>query len=214
MRIYTLVAMIVLGSFASAAVAQQGNTQASQSAATSRPKIGVIDVGHILKNHPTMKTQIEAIQTKMDEADKEMTARRDSILAEMEQLRTMYNEGTKEYEVKEKEIAEKDTEFRLEILKRRKEFDRQRADLMYQIYKDIKALVSYYCDNTGMEIVLRVNATRATPEELDPSKPDTVQLLMGQEVVHFAPNKNVDITEWVLQGLQAQTARRADTTNR
>lgn len=213
MRIYTLVAMIVLGSFASAAIAQQGNSQASQ-ASPARPKIGVIDVGHILKNHPTMKTQIEAIQAKMDAADKEMTARRDAILAEMEQLRTMFNEGTAEYEAKEKEIAEKDTEFRLEILKRRKEFDRQRADLMYQIYKDIKTLVSYYCENTGMEIVLRVNATRATPEELDPSKPDTVQLLMGQEVVHFAANKNVDITDWVLKGLQAQTAQRSAATNR
>ncbi len=202
MRIWTLVVATILGAIVSDAVAQEN-------ASKSPAAIAVVDVGHILKNHPTMKGDIERIETQMKAADEEMTQQRDQILKLMEQLRENFVEGTPEYEAEEKRIAEMDTQFRLEVVKRRKEFDKSRAKVLYQVYSDIKLLVKYYCDNTGTQAILRVNGTR---EELDPNKPDTVQLLMSQEVLHYAAN--ADITEWVLNGLNQRSAQRSGATNR
>ncbi len=198
MRVWTLVATIVLGSFATSVVAQ---SPANGQQAASQTLIAVVDVGHILKNHPTMKNEIEAIEAQMKAADEQMTQKRDSILKKMEELREKYTEGTAEYEREEKLIAEQDTNFRLEIVKMRKEFDKARANVLYKVYSDIKNLVKYASDKMGIQVVVRVNGTR---ENLDPTKPDNVQLIMSQEVLYFA--SHVDLTDWVLNGLNQRTA--------
>src|SRR4051812_21073727 len=108
---------------ASMAVAQQQQPAGGAAAAASYPQIALVDVGHILRNHPTMKTEIERIEASMKKADEEFAGKRDQIIKKMEQLREQFTEGTKEYEDQEKAIAEADTNFRLELVKKRKEFD-------------------------------------------------------------------------------------------
>lgn len=201
MRIWSLIVATVISGVVTSAIAQEN--------AKSQIHVAVVDVGHILKNHPTMKGDIERIEGQMKAADAEMTQRRDQILKLMEQLREKYQEGTPEYDAEEKRIAEMDTQFRLEIVKKRKEFDKSRATVLYKIYSDIKSLVKYASDNMGIQVVIRVNGTR---EKLDETKPETVQLLMSQEVIHFSAR--VDITDWVLNGLKQQTAGAAGAQNR
>lgn len=178
------------------------NTAGGQTAASGKTVVAVIDVGHILSNHPTMKSEIEAIEAKVKAADEAMVQKRDLILKKMEELREKYTEGTPEYDREEKAIAEQDTAFRLEIVKMRKEFDKARANVLYRVYTDIQSLVKYASTQMGIQMVIRVNGTR---EQLDPNKPDTVQMVMSQEVLYFNPQ--VDLTQWVLDGLKQQTAR-------
>lgn len=196
MRVWSLVATVVLGSLATTGFAQ---TQAA--AGGSQMAVAVVDVGHILKNHPTMKGEIEAIEGRMKAADEQMTAKRDAILKQMEMLRERFTEGTPEYEREEKAIAEKDTSFRLEIVKMKKEFDKSRATVLYKVYSDIQGLVKYASEQMGIQVVMRVNGTR---ENLDTTKPENVQLIMSEQVLHY--NERVDLTEWVLNGLKARTA--------
>jgi len=187
---------------ASLAVAQ--TPAGGAAAAPARPTIVLVDVGHILKNHPTMKTEIERIEVSMKKADEEFAAKRDQIIKQMEQLREQINEGTPEYEKQEKMIAEADTNFRLELVKKRKEFDEARAGVIFKIYSDLNTLIKYYCDNTGATLVMRVNR-----ETMDPKKPETIQMVLSQEVLYFQPS--ADITEWVLKGLQVATPTTAKT---
>ncbi|MCA9131753.1 MAG: OmpH family outer membrane protein [Planctomycetales bacterium] len=200
MRVWSLIATIVFGSFASLAVAQEGQPAAGQSAQPIA--IAVVDIGYLLKNHPTMKADIEAIEAQMGAADKSMGEKREAILKQMEQLREKYTEGTPEYEREEKAIASKDTEFRLELVKMRKEFDSSRAKVLVDVYNQITNLVKYASDQMGIQVVLRV-----TREKMDASKPETVQMVMSQDVLHFS--QRVDLTEWVLKGLQPRQANTA-----
>jgi Skp family chaperone for outer membrane proteins len=195
-RVWSLLTTLVIGNLltASLAVAQ---APAAGAAAPARPTIALVDVGHILKNHPTMKTEIERIEASMKKADEEFAAKRDQIIKQMEQLREQFTEGTPEYEKQEKMIAEADTNFRLELVKKRKEFDEARAGVIYKIYTDMNTLIKYYCDNTGASLVMRVNR-----ESMDPKKPETIQMVLSQEVLYFQPS--ADITEWVLKGLNQQ----------
>lgn len=202
MRIWSLVATIVLGSIASSLVAQEAQPAGAQPAA-ARPIVGVIDMGYLLKNHPTMKAEIDAIETSMKAADESMSAKRDSILKQMEQLREKYTEGTPEYDREEKAIASQDTEFRLELVKMRKEFDSSRANVLVKVYSEITHWVKYLSDNMGIQLVMRI-----TREKMDASKPETVQMVMSQDVLYYSPT--VDYTDWVLKALQNEAAKTAN----
>ncbi len=204
MRVWSLIATIVLGSFTGSVVAQEAQSAATGGqAAAARPPVAVIDVGFLLKNHPTMKAEIESIETRMAAADKEMSDKRDAILKQMEQLREKYTEGTPEYEREEKAIAAQDTEFRLQLVKMRKEFDSSRANVLVKVYSEITHWVKYLSDNMGVQLVMRI-----TREQMDPSKPETVQMVMSQDVLYYNPA--VDYTDWVLKALQNEAAKTAN----
>lgn len=207
MRICSLIVAFLLGILASDATAQEQPTSSSSGMA-----VAVVDIGYILKKHPTLKGEMDRIDAQMKAADDEMKAKRDEIVKQLEQLKERLTEGTAEYIAEEKRIAQLDTDFRLEILRKRKEFDKVRANILYKVYSDIKSFVKYASDSMGIQVVIRVDATRATKEELDPNNPDTVQLLMGQQVIHFA--ERVDLTEWVLKGLNQRSAQAAGATQR
>ena len=160
-------------------------------------------MGYLLKNHPTMKAEIDAIEARMKAADKSMSAKRDAILKQMEQLREKYTEGTPEYEREEKAIASQDTEFRLELVKMRKEFDSSRANVLVKVYSEITHWVKYLSDNMGIQLVMRI-----TREQMDASKPETVQMVMSQDVLYYNPT--VDYTDWVLKALQNEAAKTAN----
>lgn len=199
MRVWCLIATIVLGCFASSLVAQEAQP-ATTGAQAARPTVGVIDVGFLLKNHPTMEAEIKSIEARMKAADESMSAKRDSILKQMEELREKYTEGTAEYEREEKSIASQDTEFRLELAKMRKEFDSSRANVLVKVYGEITHWVKYLSDNMGIQLVMRI-----TREKMDANRPDTVQLVMSQDVLYYSPT--VDYTDWVLKALQNEAAK-------
>lgn len=196
MRVLSLIVTIMLGTIVSPTLAQE----AQPAAPAARPVIGVVDMGYLLKNHPTMKTEIETIETRMKAADDSMSAKRDAILKQMEQLREKYTEGTPDYEREEKAIAAQDTEFRLELVKMRKEFDSARANVLVKVYSEITNYIKYYCDNMGIQLAMRI-----TREKMDASKPDTVQMVMSQDVLHYSH----DFTDWVLKAMQAEAAKTA-----
>lgn len=204
MRVWSLIATIVLGSLASSLVAQEAQPAAAGQAAASaaRPTVAVIDMGYLLKNHPTMKAEIDAIEARMGAADKSMSDKRDAILKQMETLREKYTEGTPEYEREEKSIAAQDTEFRLELVKMRKEFDSSRANVLVKVYSEITHWVKYLSDNMGVQLVMRI-----TREQMDAAKPETVQMVMSQDVLYYNPS--VDYTDWVLKALQNEATKTA-----
>ena len=202
MRVWSLIAAFILGLICS----QHVNAQNSAPAANPDYTICVVDIGYILNNHPTMKSEMESIQAAMDAAQTEMNAKRDEIMKQMEQLREQYDEGTAEYEAQEKLIAEKDTTFRLELIKKKKEFEKAQANVIYQVYNNISGLLKFFSEQRGTIAFLRVNR-----EKMDPAKPATVDMVMRQEVLYYNPS--ADITDWVLQALN-QTAAKSGNVNR
>lgn len=167
-----------------------------QPAPSVRP-VGTIDIGYILQNHPTLKSKMDTLKNRMKTADEEMQAKREAIIKQMEQLRAQYNEGTPEYDRAEKQIAEQDTEFRLELVKRRKEFENAQAEILFEIHGQITQLLKYYCDNTGTQVVLQISR-----QPVDPKKPETIEMAMSQNVLYH--DSRIDVTNWVMEALQKQ----------
>lgn len=200
MRVRSLVAAIAVSgllSFSQLQAQQPANQSAAAAAATAPRTIGVIDVGHILQNHPTLKGKMEGIKASMDAAEKEMQAKREHILKQMEQLKEKFNEGTPEYDQAEKTIADQDTQFRLELVKKRKEFESQQAIVLYEVHTQINTLLDYLSNNYGFQVILQVSR-----QAVDPKKPETLDMAMSQNVLYF--NKATDVTNFVLESLQKQ----------
>lgn len=184
--------------FAASAHAQQGSPAAAAQVPKAMPVL-VVDLGHVLKNHPTMKAEIEKIEASMGTVDKEFAAKRDKILADMKALGEQFTEGTPDYIRQEKMIAEADTQFRLELVRKRKEFDEARAIVLTQVHAQVTHVLQFACGYLKAGVVLRVSR-----EKLDPKKPQTIEIGMGQEVFYFDPN--TDITDWVLEQLKNSAA--------
>lgn len=201
MRVRSLVAAIALGGlFSMAQVQAQAPAAQNQPAAQAGPAagpIGVIDVGYILQNHPTLKAKMDTIKSQMEAADKEMQTKREAIIKQMEQLKESYREGTPEYDKAEKQIADQDTQFRLELVKKRKEFEAAQANVLFEVHSQISTLLDWLSKKNGYVAVLQVSR-----QQVDPKKPETLDMAMSQSVLYF--NKSVDVTDTVLQILQQQ----------
>ncbi len=205
MKVRILVAAVMCGCLvATSAAFGQQPAQTQAAGAASRPFI-FVDLGFILQNHPTMKKEIEAIQTNMKKVDEEFAAKRDRIMADMKALGENYTEGSPEYQRKEKSIADADTQFRLEIVRQRKVFDEARAEVLARVHAQLTGLLKHACEYYGAAAVLRCSR-----EKVDPKKPNTIELAMSQEVFYFNPN--YDLTDWVLSSIQPQQPQQTQAT--
>ncbi|MGN6544116.1 MAG: OmpH family outer membrane protein, partial [Aureliella sp.] len=172
MCIRSFVITLVAGMSLLTATAQaQGTAQqagATPAASQQRtPPIAVIDLGYILRNHPTMKQQIEGIKAQTEAEGAKFEQKRQAILKQMEELRENYTEGTPDYMAKEKAIAEADTQFRLEVVRKNKEFDEARAQIFFEVHRQVTHIVKFYCEHTDAAVVLKV-----AREQPDPKKPE------------------------------------------
>ena len=142
----------------------------------------------------------------MEAADKEMADKRDAIVKQLEQLREQFTEGTPDYDRAEKAIAEQDTSFRLELVKKRKEFETAQANVLYRVYTEMNYYLAFLSKQWGTQLVLRVNR-----EKMDPKKPETIQLVMSQDVLYF--NEGIDMSDWLLNTIKEQSAKAANAGN-
>ena len=195
MRILKICALTAL----MASVTTFGSIASAQSPAPQGTRVGVIDVGYIFKNHPTMKTQIDNIDKQIKQAEDEINARRESVLKEIDKLRS-FKEDTMEYKQAEEKIANLESQLKLDFMRREKEFAEAKATIIYDAYQQVTGAVKAMAEHNGIDIVLRFSQ-----DEMDPKKPQSVGGGINRDIVYFNPS--MDLTTFVLKLLpQAQTA--------
>ncbi len=180
-RSFVLTLVAVLSVATATVQAQQAGQPANagaQPAAAQRRQVpvAVIDLGYILNNHPTMKQEIEQIKSQSESVAAEFEKKRQAILKMMEELRENFTEGTPDYMKKEQEIAAMDTQFRLDVVRKNKEFDEKRAQIFYTVHAQVTEALQFYCQNMGTFVVLKVSR-----EKPDPKKPQTIETAMMQK---------------------------------
>ena len=153
-----------------------------------------------------MKGEIEKIKAESEQVGQAFEARRKNILSKMEQMRAEKTEGTADYQAMEQSIAAEDTQFRLDVVRKNKEFDEKRAQIFATVHAQVTHYVKMYCDYAGTLVVLKV-----AREKPDAKKPQTIETAMMQEVFYHNPAPHVDITDWVLGQLAASANTAAPT---
>ena len=178
-----------------------GQVPQTQTAQPAGPKngpssIALVDVGHILKNHPTMNANMEAIKAEMTKAQEEIETRRKSLLAETEMVQKNYDTNTADFKQKQEQLISQESKLRVDFMGKEKEFAEKQAGVIYQSYQSINQAIATVANYYKYDLVLRYSREQ---NEMDPKKPQSVNFGIQRDVLFLNPQ--VDVTELVLNVL-------------
>ena len=103
-----------------------------------------------------------------------------------------YKIGTPEYSTLEKQIAEGDSQLRLQMASKRRELADAEARIYYQNYERITSGVKVMADFYKINLVLRYNS-----DKMDLEKPDTVIRGVMKNIVYH--DEDLDMTKAIMQ---------------
>lgn len=187
-------AQSVFGQAPQAPQAQQAQPVGPREGPTS---IALVDVGHILNNHPTMKLNMEAIKAEMTKAQEDIENRRKALLTETEMVQKNYDTNSPAFKEKQEQLISQESKLRVDFMGKEKEFAEKQAGVIYQSYQSINQAITVVANHYKYDVVLRYSREQ---NEMDPKKPTSVNFGIQRDVLFMNPQ--VDVTDIVLNFLQ------------
>ncbi len=205
----TFATIAILGLCAAPSAFGQGAQASAQAVAPAGPKngpssIALVDVGYLLKQHPTMNTNMEAIKAEMTQAQEDIETRRKALLAETEMVGKNYNPDSPEFKQKQETLISQESKLRVDFMGKEKEFAEKQAGVIFSSYQSINQAISYVAKNYQYDLVLRYSREQ---NEMDPKKPQSVNFGIQRDVLYLNPQ--VDVTELVLHILKSNVGASA-----
>ena len=205
----TFATIALLGMCAAPSAFGQGTQASAQAVAPAGPKngpssIALVDVGYILKQHPTMNTNMEAIKAEMTQAQEDIETRRKALLAETEMVGKNYNPDSPEFKQKQETLISQESKLRVDFMGKEKEFAEKQAGVIFNSYQSINQAISVVAKHYQYDLVLRYSREQ---NEMDPKKPQTVNFGIQRDVLFLNPQ--VDVTELVLNVLKSNVGASA-----
>ena len=185
------------------AQAQSQNVPPSQPPKTGATSIALVDVGAIIKAHPTMNAEMEKIKAEMEAAHDAIENRRKSLLTESETIVRDYDPNTPDFKQKQEELLNKESKLRVDFLGQEKDFAEKQAKVVFDSYTDINEAIKTVAAAYKFDVVLRFSKEQ---DEMDPKKPQSVNFGLQRDVLYQAPG--LDITDFVLFVLRDQYIKR------
>lgn len=196
---FSLATVALLGFGTASVFAQATNENPPPSQAPKKGPVALVDVGAIIKAHPTMNAEMEKIKAEMETAHNTIENRRKALLAESETIVNNYDPNTPDFKQKQEELLNKESKLRVDFLGQEKEFAEKQAKVVFSSYSEINSAIAYVANGYGYDVVLRYSKEQ---DEMDPKKPQSVNFGLQRDVLFQAPG--LDITEHVLWVLRDQ----------
>ncbi len=158
----------------------------------AQTSVALVDLAVVFENHPVFKARLAQLKQEADGLQATVLQQRQALVKEQENLRLLYQPGSKEFKEKEKELAVKATQLDVDSNDRMRELMIQEAQLHYSVYTEVNRLVEEYCTQFDIRLVLRFNSAAVQPE-----KPESVMQQVNGAVVYHNPAR--DITAAIVQ---------------
>jgi Skp family chaperone for outer membrane proteins len=168
---------------------------AAQGAKKGPSSIAMVDVGYLLKNHPTMNARMEEIKAEMARVQEEIESRRSALVKENEALGATYQSDTPEYKQKQESLITAESKLKDDFKGKEKEFADKQAAVIYDSAQSINKAITLIASD--YDLVLRYNRDQ---NEMDPSKPQSINFSLQRDVLYH--NAGIDLTEMVLAALK------------
>ncbi len=171
------------------------------SASPGGTNVAVIDIALIFKHHDRfnaamgdIKKDIEQFEAYVRDEQKKLKAKADELQA--------YAPSSPEFRTKEGELARLDSELKVQIGLKRKDFLEQEARVYYRVYKEVEQSVGVFAQRYRIGLVLRYNSD-------DMKEDDRASVLQGvnRAVVWHG---NLDITPQIITDLNRRPFNPAD----
>jgi Skp family chaperone for outer membrane proteins len=195
----------------SLAVAQGPGGAPAAAPSAAGPRIALLDVTYIFKNHERFKAQMEEMKRDVQAAEKKFQAERAAINKMISEALPQYNKGTPEYQAKEEEITNRQAKLALDVNRQKEIFRQQEAQIYSGVYQEIRKSTDYFCKQHGIDMVLNINS-----DLYDPKYPESVVDDIRKQVIWY--DARWVITKFILDDLnrtplnqtQGTQAKRAD----
>jgi len=188
-----LIVLLSFGLYYSSGDAQGPVRPAAAPAAVGGPRLALLDVGRIFKNHARFKSMMEDMKADVQQAEARIKAEREAIAKLGERLQE-FRKGTQEYKSLEEELARRQADLSVQMSMQRNEFLQREARIYHNVYQEIWQATDYFCRQHSIDMVLRFSS-----EAVDPDRPDSVLTNINKPVVWY--DQGLDITDAILQEL-------------
>lgn len=195
-NVLAALALIVFGSATCGTYVMAQQAAPAGQAASQGTRIAVVDVGMIVKNHPSIKAQQTQIREQVKTAQEDLVKRRQAIVAEAEKLKS-FAEGSQEFSQLQEKLANQEAQLKLDTVRREKQLEDSEARMALEFYNQLQTLITQIAEYNQIDLVLRSNT-----EKPDLKNPATIQMALEKGVVYS--RANMDMTKTVLDLLNAQ----------
>lgn len=199
----SLATIAMMGICSANAIAQApaaaGNTPPSQPPKTGATSVALVDVGYIIKNHPSLNAEMERLNGEVKAAQDQIEQRRTALLAESEKVAGSFDQNHPDFKAKQEQLLNQESKLRVDFLGQEKEFAEKRATVMAKSYTDVTAAINTVAEAYKFDLVLRYSKEQ---NEMDPKKPQTVSFGVQRDVLFQSPG--LDVTDYVLFVLKSR----------
>ncbi len=172
-------------------------TLAQQGSASS--PVAVVDLNKVFEAHGAFKSNLEAVQKQIKTADRDFQAKQQELKARSAELSELDPLSVR-YRQLEAQLAQQAANLNVQARQTKKEFMQQEATQYHAAYQEIVDAVRLVADKYDIRLVLRYDSS-----EIDPENPQSVAMGMTRSVL---VQRNLDITQFVIQELQTALAQR------
>jgi Skp family chaperone for outer membrane proteins len=162
----------------------------------AQTKVALVDVGMVFKNHPSFSQELESLKSEADKF-KEETRQMQAALMEKAGVLKNYQPDSDEFRQAETELAKESAALEVQQRSKLRTLMEREAKLHYDTYMQIKSAVSTYCEQRGIQLVMRHDAT---PMKAD--QPSAIMQKVNGKIVFHQPNNEItqQIVAIVAQG--------------
>jgi Skp family chaperone for outer membrane proteins len=155
------------------------------------PRLALLDVSRIFKNHARFKGMMEDMKADVERAEAQVKTERETITKLAERLQE-FRKGTPDYNQMETELAKRQADLSVQVQLQKNEFLRREAKIYNAVYQEIWQATDYFAKQHRIDMVLRFNS-----EPVDAERPDSVLTFINKPVVWY--DGGLDITDAILQ---------------
>lgn len=157
----------------------------------AQTKVALIDIGLIFKNHPEFSNSLSQLKGQADQFKAEAQQLQQQLMRKAEGL-AQYEKDSEEYRDQEALLAKESATMEVDQRTKMRDLLKQEAQVHFDTYVEISGVISQYCEEYGIQLVLRFNS-----EEMNPKDPKTVMQQVNGGVIHYA--KSADITNEIIK---------------
>ena len=160
---------------------------------SAQTQVAIVDIGEIFKGHPAFTQQLEALKQEAEQFKSSSLQLQQSLMQKAEVLK-QYTPGSPEFKQNEASLAQESAAMEVDQRDKMRQLMQREAQLHFDTYAEVNKLVETYCDQHGIQLVLRFNS-----EQMDAKNPASIMQRVNGSIIYHDQDK--DITSQVIAQL-------------
>ncbi len=172
--------------------------------ASAQTKVGLVDIGAVFKSHSVFTAQLEQLRQEAERFKASSVQLQQSLIQKAEGIK-QYTPGSAEFKQAETALAQESAAMEVEQRDKMRKLMQQEAQLHFRTYSEVNELIGSYCDQQGIQLVLRFNG-----EPMNPKNPGSIMQRVNGSIIYHDQER--DITPQIIAQL-AQLKGTANSSN-